>query len=277
MKKILLIVVIAVVTLLACREKQNIIPSAIVQPEDSSVVNDTTIFEDSSYVIFGITDYSIKSLESKSIPLEVMLTGKSQDKITLSVVDLPDYTTAEFEPESGYTGFNTLLTINTMFVKPGIYPIVIKGTSGKNLTKSYKVNLSVEGVPCDSILVYRTNHFRTRSVWNQYILYGNTHMDVDYKDPELFYFSSLLVGMDGGNPIITYEDIRYFVNCDSFTISIPATTVLGTNQRTGQTNTFIVEGSGTINPDERKVIINYSSKDEQGVPYRYEMYADITL
>ncbi len=277
MKKALTCVLIAIISLLACREKQNVIPFVVTQPNDSSAVNDTAHSEDSSYVILGMTDYSIKSLESKSIPLEVMLTGKIQDRITLSVTGLPEHTSAEFDPSSGYTGFTTFLKINTVFATPGVYPIVIKGTSDKMLTKSYKINLSVETVPCDSILVYRTNNFRTRSVWNQYILYGSTHMDVDYKNPEIFYFSSLLVGMDGGNPIITYEDISYYVNCDSLTISIPSTTVLGTNQRTGQTNTFIVEGSGTINPDERKVIINYSSKDEQGIPYRYEMYADITL
>lgn len=280
MKKVFASFLIATLILLACREKENIIPS-ITQTEDSSVVNDTTLFEDSSYVIFGITDYSIKSLESKSIPLEVMLTGKMQDKISLSVAGLPDRTSAELEPASGYTGFGTLLTITTIFTKPGIYPIVIKGTSDRKLTKSYKINLSVESVPCDSILVYRTNSFRTRSVFNQYILYGNTRMDVDYKDPETFYFSSLLVGMDGGDPIVSFTSstgrIRYYADCDSLKITIPPVTVEGFNSKTQQTGTYIIEGSGQIHPSERKIIINYSSTGVNGSVSRYEMYADITL
>lgn len=271
MKKVLLILTLGGTLFFSCREKQNIIPEQIVDPID------TTNKVDSSYVIYGVTDYMIKSIERKVIPLEIVLKSTTQEKVTLSVDGLPENATATFAPSTGYPGFTTDLTIETVFTQTGTYPIIIKGTSEKQLTKSYNINLTIEAVPCDSILVYRTNNFRTRSVLNQYILYGNTHMDVDLDNPNRYYFSSLLVGMDADNQILTYQDVDYVVDCDSLNVSIPTVTVLGSNKKTGETRSYTVEGSGQINTAERKIIINYRSKDEQGNRYSYEMYADIIL
>ena len=272
MKKTLLALAFVSFLFASCEKKQNVIP----------VVPEQQVPEDSTYIINGITDFSIGSLDSTVVILNVNFIQGKQEKITLKIEGMPDRTNASLEPSAGIPGFNTMLKLTANVAKPGTYPLTITGTSTSGLKKTYKVNLIIkDNFYCDSMLTNDVGFFITRHTNGDYIQ-DYTHINTMYvsaDSPFVFYLSQLYLEVYNAVPVLTTgfsaQQASFSYNCDGKTITlhekmVDAVTTFGTQW-------YKVSGTGTINYDTKTVSITYTVVNPQNTEFKYNLTADIFM
>lgn len=274
MKRILLAASLVSLLFASCDKKQNVIPVIPEQPAP----------EDSTYIINGLTDMSISSLDSVVTGLNITFLQGKQDKITLSIEGLPDRVKGSFDPGAGIPGFNTTLMLRSVVAKPGVYPITIKGVSENGLTKSYKVNLRIkDDFTCDSFFMNNIGMFTAYNSSTNDSVFGftNVNFQIDNNQPTFYFRNMYLDSMNGSNIISggmgfdLQHEVTFTVNCDSKTITIPektidALTFMGIQQ-------YKVSGTGVINYDNQTVSVAYTVTNAQNVSSSYNMSARIFL
>lgn len=100
------------------------------------------------YVINGIADKTIAYDDSVVIPLSIVRSSGTQQKITLSLAGLPAGATAKFDPESGIPDFASILTIKMKNPEGGNFNLKLTGSAG-NTAKVYDMVLKVTPEPAD--------------------------------------------------------------------------------------------------------------------------------
>lgn len=274
MKKILLAASLVSVLFASCDKKQNVIPVIPEQPAP----------EDSTYIINGLTDMSISSLDSTVVGLNITFLQGKQDKITLSIEGLPDRVKGSFDPGAGIPGFNTTLMLKSVVAKPGVYPVTIKGVSENGLTKSYKVNLRIkDDFVCDSFFMNNIGSFTTRNVANNDSVFAFTHVNFQISNKSLtFYFNNMYLDSMNGSNIISggmgfdlQHEVTFAVNCGNNTVTIPektidAITFMGVQQ-------YKVSGTGSINYDNQTISVTYTVTNSQNITTSYKMVAKVFL
>lgn len=276
MKKVFASSLIATLTLLACREKENIIPEQAIR-------------EDSTYIINGVADIVMGQLDSATMDIEVQYQDGKQGRIKLNVEGLPKRIVADFQPGAGTPGFKTILRLKSNVAEPGSYTIVVRGTSEDGRERLYKFNLSIrKDFVCDTFLATKLQKFITYdsttgdSVSHYSRLTWGTFM------PKRYWIWMLYIGQYNGYPLHTqnlpsaydYTNvIMYEFDCDKKTITIPQKTItLPVYSNTATTNEqFTVSGYGSIDYDESHVILNYIVKDYLGEIKYYKMTAKFKL
>jgi hypothetical protein len=269
MKKLLLAFTLVSITLGSCTKKTNVIPDVPVE-----------IKEDSTYIINGITDFTLGSLDSTWAYVQIDFREGKQEKITLSIEGLPDRVSAEFEPAAGIPGFATTLMLKAKIAKPGTYPVKITGTSASGLKKTYEVNLVIkDNFHCDSFMVNNLGAFRTVTDPNGDSV--STYSYVSYMiqpggTMALFMRSVYLETVSGypvlsgnfGTPDLTNE-VELVVNCDNKTITVPEKSIIAYSAMGPEI--YKVSGEGTMDFDTKTVTINYSVTNTMNITTRFRM------
>lgn len=267
-------------TLIACKkEKTNTIPEPLAT--DSTQVIDSNDFTDTTYVIHGVADYKIKQLATQSFMLDIVRMSSMQNKVSLSIENVPEGVIASFTPEAGYADFKTELSFQALVPQPGTYPITIIATTDQQKTKTYSVQLNIEQAACDSFIFANNNDFRTREGDRTYIIYDDTHITRGNNDDK-YYFSSLVCEAYASTGIVVSflsgdDKVRLIFDCDNHTINIPQVKVSAVNLSTGLSSEYTIAGSGTLDYNDRKVNITYTTKDQQGLTRTFKMDSDIAI
>lgn len=266
--------------LLACKkEKINILPEPLAT--DSIQVIDTNKVADTTYVIQGIADIKIRQLSTQNFMLDIVHLGGSQNKVSLSIANVPEGITASFTPAVGYAGFKTELSFKALVPQPGTYPITISASTDQKKTKTYNVQLEVEQVACDSFLFNYNNGFRTKEGNRPYIIYADTRITRRNNDDK-YYFSSLVCEAYASTGIVVSylsgdDRVSLVFDCDNHTIHIPQVNVSAVNTTTGLSAEYTISGSGTIDYYDSKINITYTTKDKQGLTRTFKMDSDISF
>ncbi|HEY9178873.1 MAG TPA: hypothetical protein VIN07_14350 [Flavipsychrobacter sp.] len=275
MKKSLFLLALSLVTLGACTKKTNVIPDVPVE-----------VKEDSTYIINGITDFTLGSLDSTWAYLQIDFREGKQEKITLSIEGLPDKVKAEFEPAAGIPGFATTLMLKAIIATPGTYPIKIIGTSSTGMKKTYEVNLVIkDNFACDSFMVrnggsYKTYtdpagdsvsgysyvSYRTLSDGSMVLYMRNTYLETVSGYP--------VMSGNFGAPDLTNE-VVLVVNCNNKTITIPEKTILAYTSMGPEQ--YTVSGTGVLDFDAKTVTIYYNVTNSQNTTMKYRMTGKIYL
>jgi hypothetical protein len=99
-----------------------------------------------NFTINGLrdVDLSVTSNGSYTFPISVVSTTGSKDTVTLFGDQFPTGMYPNFEPRTGITPFNSLLTIATDYSGAGgTFPVTIKG-SGRSGTREYTINVKLD-------------------------------------------------------------------------------------------------------------------------------------
>lgn len=271
MKPITTVYAITILFLVSCKEKQNVIPYNKIS--DSTTVDSASI-EDTTYAIFGVTDFIVPQLSKRTFTLNVVYLDGTQQKINVQALNLPDGITATLTPSTGYASFNTDILFKTIAPKPGRYPIIVKGISETHKSKTYHIDLIVEKTSCDSFLYYHADRFITKEVGKPYIIHNTSYISFGTV-PHTTIFSDLFCRFDGSEPIIVRTPVNAIIDCDKQTIIIPDTTVGAFNNRTNMYEYYTISGTGNINYEKQKVFVQYSAKRTSASTKYFEMESDI--
>lgn len=267
MKKTLLAAVLASALFASCEKKENVYPPVTEKPAP----------EDSTYIINGITDWTISRIDSTMVTLNVAFQQGMQKKVTLSVEGLPNRVKASFTPATGFPGFGTTMTLTSVFSKPGIYPITVKGTSENGLVKSYKVNLTVkDDVVCDSFILKNTNSLITKYN-NLDTAYSMTTIKANGQGSFSFekLFLDTMMAVDITTGIHSDDKVSFTVNCGEEAFNIAEQTIT-TYTAIGPVK-YTISGSGRLDFENRVLVINYKASSELGKTYFYTMTSKMKL
>lgn len=97
------------------------------------------------FIINGLTDITIGKKDSMMLAIGIKLESGTQEKVNLSVTGLPANASASFQTESGIPDFATLLTVRSNDAVAGTYPIKVVGSTANSGSKSYDLNLKING------------------------------------------------------------------------------------------------------------------------------------
>lgn len=273
MKKILFALSLVVFIFSACTKKQS---SILPPPEIDTVYIDSTKPVDTSLTIAGISDIRTSVWDKQILSLIVSRNIGAEQKVTMSVAGIPSNVEAEFSAPSGYTTFNTTLTVNTMFAKPGIYPLTIASNTEKGKTTDYKVNLVIDSLSpleCNNLFMsmayYASN---TKDVTNDSTIWYSTGATFNIGENQL-YLRSVVLSFDTNpakfflshNSVNTNFNVKFSVSCEDGTITIPEQTTLGRSSSGGFTKMFKISGTGKIRAAEKTYSITYVTEhDDNG-------------
>lgn len=275
MKKSLLVFALFSLVLGSCTKKTNVIPNVPVE-----------VKEDSTYIINGITDFTMGSLDSTLVFLQIDFREGKQEKITLSVEGLPDKVTAKFEPAAGIPGFGTTLMLKAIVATPGTYPVKLVGTSTSGMKKTYEVNLVIkDNFHCDSFMISNLGSFKTQIEPNGDSV--STYAYVSYQSQQggqmVLFFRNVYLETISGYPVLSGNfgmpdldnEVVFTVNCNNKTISIPEKTIVAYSAMGPEL--YTISGEGTLDFDTRTVTVIYSVTNTQSLTTKYRMTGKMYL
>lgn len=270
MKKSLLALTLFALLLGSCTKKTNVIPDP---PAEE-------VKEDSTYIINGITDFTLGSLDSTWVYLEVDFRQGKQEKINLSIEGLPERVTTKFEPAAGIPGFTTTLMLKSIVAEPGTYPVKIIGTSTNGQKKTYEVNLVIkDNFHCDSFMAGNLSSFKTYTdpAGDSISNYSYISAMSQPGGAMILYMNSMYLETVSGYPVFSgnfgmpnpSNEVILVVNCNSKTITIPEKTI--TAYTSMGPEQYTVSGTGMIDFDTKMVTINYTVMNSQNITMKYKM------
>lgn len=275
MKKSLLVFALFSMALGSCTKKTNVIPDLPVE-----------VKEDSTYIINGVTDFTLGSLDSTWNFMQIDFMQGKQEKITLSIEGLPDRVTAKFEPAAGIPGFTTSLMLKSLVAAPGKYPVKIIGTSTGGQKKTYEVDLVIkDNFHCDSFMINNLSAFRTTTDpgGDSVSTYSYVSAITQSGSAMVLYMSSVYLETVGGYPVLSGNfgmpnldnEVILVVNCNNKTITIPEKTI--TAYTSMGPELYNVSGTGIIDFDAKTVTINYSVTNTNSLTTKFRMTGKMYL
>lgn len=274
MNKSLIALLCVALTFGACVKKQSTPQPHLHQHE----VDDSSNLElpvDTSLTISGISDIRTTVWGQNMLNLTVTRNSGLEQKVTMSVTGLPENAKAEFTAISGYTTFNTYLQINTVFTKPGIYPLVITSSSETGKTKDYNVNLIVDTptkVECNEIFLNAAvpTLSTTDLIIDSVVFTGTALLLNNTFDAELYLY----------NVVLSYDNnftrhyrsfqssnnyhVRIEFDCEKGILTIPDQDVSGRAISGGMLKTFSIRGEGSVDTENNTFEITYITEHDDG-------------
>lgn len=275
MKKVLLVFTLAAVTLGACNKKQS---TDVVTVTDTVYTSpkDTTKPIDTSLTISGIKDVRTDVWGNVTLNVTVNRNSGAEQKVTMKVTGLPAKTKAEWSSVSGYTTFNTFLSVKSMFATPGVYPLTVTSETADGKTMDYNVNMMIDTPTtreCDEIFYMATNGaLSTTDPLLDSIVATNTFIILNNMEGKLF-LSNMILSWEQNNFTKTYrtympgsnEHVAISFDCNSGLIKIAEQDVTGRAFSGGSTKTFKIYGEGKIDVENNTYEITYITEhDDNG-------------
>lgn len=235
--------------------------------------------QDTSYIVSGLTDITIGLYnDNAQLIVGVQHISGQQQKVTFSVTDLPKGIFAMLSTESGIPPFTTTISFHSSYAKAGTYPIKVKAVSESGKENTYTIDLKVTGstVDCGTIISQATINLRTTEQGSTNVIstkaffYGSDRL-------QYMYLETL-----NGQPVLSFDymgnaqnEIEFTADCDAGTVTIPAKVI--TVSSSMGLRSYTVSGSGTIDFDNKKLTINYSTINPENKTNSYVLHGDIGL
>ncbi len=273
MKYLILVPIIVTLCFAACdKPRTNIVPVTTPQIDspqiDSPVVDSPAV--DSSYVVAGVVDTKVPNVGSVKMAISVSHLSGVQKKMTFSLSGLPTNASAVFDPASGTAPFATVMTITTLFAKPGVYPVKLTVTPETGKPKEFTFDLTIEStIDCkkhfyDATVGQNGSISILNSLGNEpQSPFGSPAIEQDNTTLKLYLLNAPLKPSPWGQPdYIAFgsvdDKIEFEVNCDDGTINIIEKQINGFNTQ-GPYILFSVSGNGTIDWSAKSYEIEYTS------------------
>lgn len=272
MNKVLLAIAALAFTFTACEKKKS---SILPPPEVDTVYIDTTKPVDTSLTISGISDVRTTPWSQVTLPITVMRNNGLEQKVAISVSGLPEGVKAEFSANSGYTTFNTFLTLEVGFLKPGTYDLKIMSASETGKSKDYSIQLVIDSVSkreANTLFIQRlTGGTQTLDstdsvVFTQTGLINNTLEHQLYLRNVVLQFSNTLTDFYYSYiQTNSLYHVKFNVDVTTGMITIPAQTIQGRAWSGGNLMDFTIIGTGGFDFDKGQYYINYTTTyDDNG-------------
>lgn len=289
MNRIVLALGLLTLTFTACEKKKS---SILPPPEVDTVYIDTTTPPkpvDTSLTIAGISDVRTTPWSKVVIPITVMRNNGLEQKVTMSISGMPAGVKAEFSANSGYTTFNTNLTLKVGFLNPGTYELKIMSASETGKSRDYTIQLVIDSVTqreanilflqkvtgglqtVDStdIVVYMQTFLSNNTIENQLYL---RDVVLQFSNNFFEYYRSY---MQGSN-----YHVKFNVDVTTGTITIPVQIIQGRSWQGGTFMDFTISGTGGFDFDKGQYYITYTTiHDDSGtlVTNKYTLIGGVTM
>lgn len=218
MKKLTLIALSAALVFTACKKNTY----------DNN--NNPTPADSNSYIVNGITDFSVAQEKEFVMALSVTHEKGEQQQVTLSNGELPKGVYISFEPQKGIPAFASVVTIHTSDSTPvGIHHIKITASGNKSSkVKEFPVAMTVtKGAPCGFKLGGTYSVTKDCSLngaaWETEVFGSSQDYNISFRS--LPYASS-------------WYSTKAVIDCDNRTVIIPPQMTV---------NTDSIMGTGTFN------------------------------
>lgn len=285
MNKIVLALGLLALTFTACEKKKS---SILPPPEVDTVYIDTTKPVDTSLTIAGISDVRTTAWSEVVIPITVMRNNGLEQKVAISISGLPAGVKAEFSANSGYTTFNTNLTLEVGFLNPGTYDLKIMSASETGKSRDYTIQLVIDSVTkreanmlflqnatgwiqtvdsTDSV-VYTQTYFIDNTIEHQLYL---RDVVLQFSNNFSEYYRSYMPGSN--------YHIKFMVDVNKGTITIPVQTIQGRSWQGGNIMDFTISGTGEFDIAKGQYSIMYTTIfDDNGtlVTNKYTLIGALT-
>lgn len=242
--------------------------------EPYNATNTTT--DNTQYSFAGLNN-SVATTTADVLVLDMLVDNKigAEEKVTLSISDVPESMSAVFQPADGIAPLPTTLTLMTRFTPPGQYKVKV-GVLAEGRTREDKlVTINVEPkeeLDCNEFFYKAANNtkvpIQTITGQGTSVIKDNTKVRINDQFNDL-YLVNVITQYDasGIKHFVTDGNAgqyMYFtVDCVKGTINVPLQFV---GARSGSsTRSFQISGSGTIDMADNIYEINYTS---DGVPYK---------
>lgn len=276
MKKTLLVFTLAAFALGSCTKKES---TEVVTVTDTVYKEpaDTTKPVDTSLTISGIRDIRTMVWDESALNITVNRNSGAEKKVTMNISGLPERTEAKFTSNSGYTTFNTILNVNTMFTAPGTYPLTISSETEDGKTMDYNVNLVVDtptSKECKDMLIGSIiNGLTTIDTTKDSVVYSGTSVLNNTLDGELYLYNMMLHYENSNfNTFRTFSTgagnnfhVEMMFDCETGMMSIPEQEVQGRSVSGGRTEMFKISGTGMVDIENGTYYISYMTEyDDNG-------------
>lgn len=272
MKKVLLASTLLAFTFGACTKKES---TKLPAPVIDTVYVDTNKHItpiDTSVIISGISDVRTGSWNTSTLNLSVMRSMGLEQKVSMMISGLPENVKAKWSATSGYTTFNTTLTLNTMFVKAGVYPVKIASMTEKGKTTDYNVNLVVDSMTkreCNMLFLTRINNaMSTTDPILDSIVYVSTttindlaNSQLNLRNVVLSYDKTLTKNFMTYYPSSNFH-IKVDFDCETGALAIAEQDINGRSTSGNILKTFKVYGAGKVDLATNKYWITYSTEHD---------------
>lgn len=271
MKKVILGASVLALTLGACTKKKS---TVLPPPEVDTVFVDTSMPIDTNVIISGISDARVDNWGTTMMGFEVRRTTGLEQKVTMNIAGLPANAKAEWSAMSGYTTFNTSLTIKSNFVKSGTYPLSISSLTEKGKTKDYKVNLVVDSLTkreCNQMIQGNIlSSLSTTDPSLDSVVYTFTSISNEVAKTQL-YLRNVVLSFNtlpsenfmSYNPLTSNYHVKISFNCEDGKFTIPEQEVQG-RSNTGVLKMFMIAGEGMVNLEKGTYSFTYTTEHEDG-------------
>lgn len=271
MRKLLLVLTAAVFAFGSCTKKDS---TQVVYIEDTSHHHEEEMI-DTSLTISGISDIRSGVWGEQFINITVNRNSGLERKVTMSISGLPENVKAEFSSISGYTSFNTILMLDVMFAKPGVYPLTISSTTDDGKKMNYDVNLTIDSPTkkeCNDMLLDAIlGSLSTEDVAKDSVVFTSTFIQLNFLENELYLNNVVLRYSDTASryyrTFSTGNSFHVMLNFDCITgkLIIPEQEVEGRALGSANLETFKISGEGTLNVADGTYHINYITEyDDNG-------------
>lgn len=287
MNKIVLALGLLALTFTACEKKKS---SILPPPKVDTVYVDTTKPVDTSLTIAGISDVRTTAWSEVVIPITVMRNVGLEQKVAISISGLPEGVKAEFSANSGYTTFNTNLTLEVGFLNPGTYDLKIMSASETGKSRDYTIQLVIDSVTkreanmlflqnvtgwiqtvdsTDSV-VYTQTYFSNNTIENQLYL---RDVVLQFSNNFSEYYRSYM------QPSSNYH-VKFNIDVTTGTITVPVQTIQGRSWQGGVLEDFTISGTGGFDFDKGQYHITYTTIFDDGgtlVTNKYTLIGALTM
>lgn len=166
-----------------------------------------------TFQLSNVSDQVIVNNQSLEWIIPVEHLSGPQEKVTISLSNLPSNVTLLLDSTTGLLPFNAVFRMNAKFAKPGVSTITVKSKSESNVTKQYDVKLTVSpsALCTDNII---GEYINTVSVRND-----TTFPDKNYYKAYVSFHSKKKVVIEC-NCKVNYKIVADVI-CDDGTLSIP--------------------------------------------------------
>lgn len=236
--------------------------------KNANKVEGDTAFNDTSYIINGLSDIQAKTIGKYYTEVAVERRSGSEKKIHLSVEGLPENIAWDFYNDSGYPTFSSPLTFDVRFAAPGTYPFKLVTTPDDgSLRKEYDVNLKVDTMSvteCNAFMAARlqyTNQLLYTKNANDSVVSTYTRMSFD-SNRLTAYLNTVLISepQAGNNYGIVTPLVEIQFSCIDGSITIPSQEVKAYDYNTNTQKLYTISGSGKIDALRENMTLSYTTE-----------------
>lgn len=200
----------------------------------------------STYQLSNLSDFAMINNQSIEWVIPVNLKSGTQEKVTVTIGNLPSNVSVLSESTTGYPPFNAKFYITAKYALPSVYTVTINTKNESGQSQEHEVKLTIKPTTqlCEQDFV--SLYHNTTSIFN-----GIVYPEKGYCHAQISYYSEnkIKVTCDCRVAYTAYADIF----CDQGRFRI-------TSQKVNNHSSQYISGMGSMSPDGT-ITIDYSIYD----------------